>query len=123
MASRTKKALDTILQALACGATVESAARKAGVCERTVYRRLADPAFAAQLQQTRADMVARTTGMMTAAALESVKTLVELLQASQPPAVRLGAARSIVELGLKLREATEMAERITAVEERLQAVG
>jgi hypothetical protein len=46
MARPIRKAVDRVLlQALACGATVENAARKAGVCERTVYRRLEDPAF------------------------------------------------------------------------------
>jgi hypothetical protein len=52
-------------------------------------------------------------------ALEAVKTLVKLQDPSQPAAVRLGAARSIIEYGLKLREATEMAERIAALEEQL----
>ncbi len=35
-------------------------------------------------------------------------------------AARLGAARSILEMGLKLRQATELEERMTVIEERLQ---
>src|SRR5262249_47177176 len=52
-----------LLKALACGAIVENAARKAGICERTVYRRLANPAFRRQVNLLRTEMVQRTTGM------------------------------------------------------------
>lgn len=108
-----------LLTALACGATVESAARNAGVSERTAYRRLHDPKFTRRLQEMRADMVQRTAGMLTAAGGESVKTLLALLQASTPAAVRLGAARACLELGLKLRETAELMERIAALEAKL----
>lgn len=57
-----KNADEALLLALACGATVESAARSAGVAERTAYRRLNDPAFRRRLQDLRADMVQRTAG-------------------------------------------------------------
>jgi len=40
-----KEADEALLQALACGATVETAAQRAGIGERTAYRRLADPEF------------------------------------------------------------------------------
>ena len=119
MASRRKKAIDALLTALACGASAEVAARKAGVSERTVYRRLADPSFQQQLAALRADMVQRSAGMLTAASLEAVKTLVELLNPAQPPAVRLGAARSIVGMGLDVRCASELADRIAALEKQL----
>jgi hypothetical protein len=35
---------EALVRALACGATVEHAARQAGLGERTAYRRLRDPA-------------------------------------------------------------------------------
>ena len=67
-----KKAEDALLLALACGATVECAARQCGLCERTVYRRLEDPDFKQRLQQLRTDMIQRTAGALTAASTESV---------------------------------------------------
>jgi hypothetical protein len=122
MAQRGRRNADNkLLMALACGATVESAARQAGVSESTVYRRLDDPAFRQQLQALRADMVQRTAGALTAAANESVRTLLELQKAAAPPAVRLGAARSILEIGIKLREAADLEERLTALEQQLGA--
>ena len=47
--TRNKEATKVLLQALACGANLENAARKAGVSERTAYRRLGDPEFRRQV--------------------------------------------------------------------------
>jgi hypothetical protein len=105
--------------ALACGATAENAARTASVSLRTVYRRLADPAFRTRLQGARADMVQRATGMLTAAALEAVKTLLGLQHASVPAAVRLGAARAVLEIGAKLREVADLEARLAALEQQV----
>ena len=70
-----KKAEATLLRLLACGATVESAARTAGVAQRTVYRRLADASFRQKVKEAQAEMLERATAMATAASGESVKTL------------------------------------------------
>ena len=40
MAEQRKKNEDALLLALACGATVEAAAKQSGVTDRTIYRRL-----------------------------------------------------------------------------------
>jgi hypothetical protein len=105
--------------ALACGATVDAAAAKAGVSPATVYRRLQEPGFLERLRDVRADMVQRAAGMLTAAAGEAVKTLLALQKDTVPPATRLGAARAILELGLKVRETAELEQRIVALEEQL----
>ena len=118
-----KKAEDALLLALACGATVEVAARQCSVSPRTVYRRLAEPDFKQRLFGVRADMVSRTAGTMTAASSEAVKTLLGLMQASTPATVRLGAARALLELGVKLREAVELEARIAALEALLASEG
>ena len=121
MARPIRKAVDRVLlQALACGATVEHAARKAGVCERTVYRRLEDVDFCRRLQELRTEMVQRTAGMLTGAGMGSVKVLVDLQNdVSAHPAVRRRSARDVLELGLKFREAAELEQRLAAVEARL----
>src|SRR5262245_31087838 len=120
MAQKGRRATDErLLLALACGATVENAARSAGISESTAYRRLRETAFNQRLQQVRADMVQRTAGMLTAAAGEAVKTLLALQKESIPHATRLGAARAILELGVRLRETAELAERIAALEAQM----
>jgi hypothetical protein len=105
--------------ALACGASVEQAARQTGWSERTIFRRLRDPKFCRELQAVRDDMVRRSAGMLTAAAGEAVKTLVTLMAGNVPPATRLGAARAVLEIGIKVREVSELAERVAALEDRL----
>ncbi len=111
-----RRADEKLLLTLACGATVENAARAAGLSTATVYRRLAEPDFRQRLQQLRTDMVSRAAATLTAAGTEAVKTLLALQQASIPAAVRLGAARSILELGIKLREVADLEERLAALE-------
>jgi hypothetical protein len=124
MARNCRRGADqALLQALACGATVENAARKAGISERTAYRRLDDAAFVAQLNQLRAEMVQRTAGMLTGAGLGAVKTLVDLQDGAVSPAVRRGAARDVLELGMKYRETTDFEQRLAALEERLSGKG
>jgi hypothetical protein len=110
---------DNLLMALACGSTVEAAARNAGVSESSVYRRLRKAAFSQRLQEIRADMVQRTAAILTAAGMEAVKTLLALQQASTPASVRLGAARAILEIGLKVREVADLERRISALEQHL----
>lgn len=109
----------TLMLALACGATVEGAARKAGVSERTVYRRLEQPGFRRELNELRAGMHERAMGMLTATALESVKTLLALQGCEIPSAVRLGAAKAALDFGLKLRQMVELEGRLAAIEDRL----
>lgn len=62
-------------------------------------------------------MVARAVGRLSDAAVKAVETLVKLLD-SESATAQLGAARSILELGTKLRESTEFEQRISDLEER-----
>lgn len=119
--SGENKKSDALLMALACGATVAGAAAKAGISERTVYRRLAGPEFRAKLNDVRADMVQRAAGMLTAVSLEAVKTLAELLHPSQPASARLRASKVILDMGLRLREVTDLEERLRLLEKRVPA--
>jgi hypothetical protein len=118
---RRRTADDAMVLALACGATVESAAQRAGVSERTAFRRLKDAAFQERVQATRLEMVQRTGGMLTAASLEAVKTLMQLLQTSSSATVRLGAARTILDLSMKVREAADLEIRLVQLEDRAKA--
>ena len=124
MPRSVQKSADRILlQALACGATVENAARKAGMSERTAYRRLDDPVFLDQLEQLRAEMVLRTAGMLTGAGMGAVKVLVELQNdAAQPAAVRRRSARDVLEMGLKFREIAQLEQRLAAIEAQMAGV-
>jgi hypothetical protein len=109
---------ERILMALACGSTIEQAAAKGEVTAKTVQRRMQEPDFRKRLHMLRSEMVSRAASMLTAAALEAVKTLLSLQNENVQAAVRLGAAKAVLELGAKLRENVELEERIRQLEEK-----
>ena len=115
-----KQGDDILITTLACGATVEAAAQKAGMSDRSVYRRLESPEFKRQLKEFRSDIVKRTACMLTAASVEAVKTLLSLMERSTAPATRLGAARAVIEISMRLREAVEIEDRICALEKTFE---
>jgi transposase len=116
MKSYGKKSRDyTLILALAGGATVPQAAKQAGVANSTAYRRLEDPEFARQVTAARDEMFSRAVGRLADAATAAVSKLVELLETGSPT-VQLGAARTILEFGPKIRESSEMEARIAALE-------
>ena len=108
----------TLVMALAAGLTNKQAAQEAGVSERTVVRRLGDPAFRKQVADARATTVEQAAARLTAASLLAVRTLLQLLEA-ESESVRLSAAKGILELGAKMREASELEAQIHALQERL----
>jgi hypothetical protein len=124
MARTSNKETDrALLRALSCGATVENAARKAGVAERTVYRRLADPAFQAELKKASMEMLQRTAAMLCGAGIGCIKTLVDLQgDVAVTPSVRRRAARDVLDLSLKYRDRADLEPRLAAAEEQLAGI-
>ena len=121
MANEGKRGADgKLLLALACGATAEAAARQAGVSESTVRRRLKDDAFVRKLHKVRAEMHLRVADQLTAASTEGVRTMVQLMKETNSGSVRLGAARSVVELSTKVRETADLAIGLAELEQRLE---
>ena len=110
-----RNADSALLAVLAGGATVQVAAQRAHVSERTVYRRLSDPAFRQRVTETRAEMVSRAVGQLADAGAEAATTLRALLGA-ESESVRLGACRAILELGVKLRESEDLERRVAELE-------
>jgi hypothetical protein len=117
MANRRKGGADQqLVLLLACGATVEGAARQTGISKSTVLRRLNDPVLLSEMQKVRGDMWQRIAGSLTAASTEAVRTLVLLQQPTNSGTVRLGAARAVLEVGMRVREAAEFEMRLAALE-------
>jgi hypothetical protein len=110
-----------MLTALAAGATYAEAAEQANVSERTIRRRMADPDFRKRLSEARGQMLTLVVGRLTDYALDAVETLHELLVRGPDtlPSVRERAARTILDMGARLRESSELEDRIAALEARL----
>jgi hypothetical protein len=119
MAKYDKAADALILAALACGATADQAGAKAGVSARTVRRRLRTSAFRRKLNRLRSELQMRTADQLSAASTEAVRTMIQLMQPANPPNTRLGAARAVVELGMKSREHADLSIRLGELEQRM----
>ncbi len=119
-AGRKQKDCPELIRALACGASPEAAAQRAGVSARTVYRRLADPAFRAAVGRARAELVDRAVGMSAAGALASIKRLTVLQDSAASEAVQASAARSLIDAHCKLRQVAEQQARIEALEAQVR---
>ena len=114
----SKKNADVLLLlAFASGASAAEAARQAGVSERTAFRRLHDPDFRRRIAQARDKMVDDAMGQLAQASVVAVGTLRALCTA-ESETVRLGAARSLLELTMRLREHVELGDRVSSLEAR-----
>jgi hypothetical protein len=109
-----RNADEALALSLAAEQTLRAAA-EAAVSERTATRRWADAAFR-RVAELRGDMVARSLCRMADGMAEAADVLRALPAAGAPPAVRLGAPRSLLELGVRLRESVEVEERLQALE-------
>jgi hypothetical protein len=110
-----KKADEALAAALAAGQTFRAAATAAGIAERTAARRWADAGFRQRVAELQREMVGRCLGRMADGMAEAADTLRQLLKA-ESESVRLGAARALVELGVKIRDAVELSERVAELE-------
>ena len=116
MAGGDRKNVDSVLIAhLSIGATRASAAKAANVSESTVFRRLQNETFRRELASVKEELIRSTVARLSASATQAASTLQRLLNADSE-SVQLGAARAILELSVKWREAEELDQRIAALE-------
>lgn len=122
MAASGRKNIDTaLLLALSRGLTVRVAAKKASCGERTVYRRMADPAFQEKLRETKEKLIAATADRLTGLGTKAVRRLNKLMGDGIDAKVQLGACKAVLELAARWRENHEFAERVAELE--AQAMG
>jgi hypothetical protein len=115
-----KRNLDqTLIVAIAAGASCRAAAKKARVSERTARRRMADPEFVAAVRAARALLLRQSVARPADAGARAARTLARLC-ASSNEVVALSAARAVLTLmfsGFPLADfSDEMAETRAMVE-------
>jgi hypothetical protein len=120
--SGRKNADEALALALATGQTLRAGAEAAGVAERTAARRWADPAFRRRVAELRGDLVGLALGKLADGMGDAAAKLRGLLDA-ESESVRLGAARALLELGVKLRQSVELEQRLQALEKRCAREG
>lgn len=103
---------------LAVGMSYEAAGAATSVAARTIRSWMANvPAFKARLNELRSELTAQALGQCLDNMTAAVTALVHLCQNSQQEMVKLMAAKSIIDYAVRLREHTELVERITALEQ------
>ena len=117
-----ERGTNAFLLAIAAGSTVADAAQLAGISEATAHRRLRKPGYREQIQELRSEMMNRAMGKMADGMASAADVLVELLSAENE-SVRLSAARSLLDLGAKIRDTCEFEDRLRALEQRMQENG
>lgn len=110
-----------LIVTLACGDTVKEAAERAGVGERTVYRRLADQSFIAKVNKARNMMISQAVGKLSLNCAKAAETLEKLLD-SDNPRIRLQAAKAIMDHAIKLSDNWAIEQRLHYLEEVMTPV-
>ena len=77
-----------------------------------------DPAFQAEYEAARCAPFRAAINRIPALAARAVDTLAALLGEGEPPAVRLGAARTVAEIGLYQHDAETILKKLDAIEAR-----
>ena len=107
-----------VVALLSAPSIVEAAAR-VGMGESTLRRWLAEDAtFQAEFAAARHATFAAACARLPTLAIAAVSTLADLLDDKHPPAVRLGAARTVAELGQYQDDAEVIMRKLDAIEAR-----
>jgi transposase-like protein len=115
--AKTEAVRERAIMALLSGNSVSNAARRCGVNEKTLRRWMqTDESFKRELAEARRTMFQSDMIRMQALAGTAIDTLVALMDRRVPPAVRLGAARTVAELARHDREAEVISQRLDEIE-------
>jgi hypothetical protein len=110
-----------LAEALAAGLSVPKAAAAAGLSERTAYRRLADPAFRARVDEARAESLRAVVGQMSRLGQAAAGVLAGLMK-DGPEQVRLGATRTALEYLFKGHETLNLARQLEELRAELEGL-
>jgi hypothetical protein len=105
---------------LASGSSIEAAAVACGVSSRTVKGWLATvPAFKKRIGALRDEMTSQALGKLLGSLTDAVTTLADLHKNAASETARIMAASRVVEFGLRMREHTELAQRVSDLEQAM----
>ena len=98
--------------------SLTAAARRCGVNEKTLRRWISgDEGFKEALAQARTAMFQAGMHRVQALTSEAIETLAVLMGRSAPPTVRLGAARTVAELGMHQHDAEIILKKLDELEQ------
>ena len=106
---------DALVLALARGLSIRKAAKACGMSARTVQRRLDDAAFVGRVTAARERMAEAALGRLSRTMTKAADCLRVLLDDPNPQ-IRLGSARSVLELQGRLTDMLDTRRRLAEVE-------
>ncbi len=108
------------LAALLSSDTQTEAAEKAGISDRTLRGYLADPAFNAEYQRRKRQLVSDATRQLQASYASAIRALRDIVEdTTSTEAARISAARALLEYGTKFTETNDLLTRLEDVEKSL----
>lgn len=116
LTSRQHKAISELLHQ----PTIRQAAEVSGIPEKTIYNWLKNGEFAEAYRDARRAAVQQATARLQYASSSAVIVLCQLM-AHSTPAVKLGAARTVLEFAIKAVELEDLAARLAALEQAYAA--
>lgn len=108
-----------LLPLLAAGLSYADAAAQAGVSERTVKRRMADPSFKRAVATQQHHNARETSAQLQQLTRTALDALRDLLERETAAGVRLAASRTVLEQALRWQETAEIDQRLQQIEEAL----
>ena len=114
----TSGKFESLALLLASGSSIKAASQQLGIGSRTAYRIAASDKMKTRVASIRSEVASSTVGTLTLAASEAASTLRSLLDASNPPMVRLNACKSILASLSAISELGELRARIDALEKK-----
>lgn len=108
---------EAAILALLSEKTIGAAAKRCGVGERTLRRWMTDDEhFKRELADARRATFQAGMNRVQALTAHAVETLEALMRPKMPPAVRLGAARTVAELGTHQHDAETILQKLEEIE-------
>lgn len=101
---------------LARGMSSDKVGESVGCSGRTVRRWAEDPAFQADMQDARREILAGITDAIGAAARDAVEALHDAVKDKANPAIRVRAAQALLGALPAVREHLDLAEKVAAIE-------
>jgi hypothetical protein len=103
--------------------SVEAAARASGISSATYFRWLQQQPFADRYAELRHNALEVATARLQVLAAQACETLETIMASRKAPAAsRASAARTVLEMALRVRELSEIEQRLSALE-KIAAAG
>jgi len=114
--NRQLKAIILLLE----GKSIEEVSKALGIAVNTMYRWLEKEAlFKKTYSEAKEKVFNEAIEDLKIGSREAVKTLLDLMRTGKKETARLGSAKTILELALRVKEINELEKRIEALEERI----